>query len=536
MESNEYDCHPVLGSGLADRAEILGMPGKDCKAYPDERKDLIREEIRQKLKEENFYDNLMKKLDKCAYRMKKDELMRRIQVENTERNYQECMCREEQQKCKRERQIHQEKNFAQALRTMKDDDVRHSAYLKQLYACAPEIRDLERELRRAYYAKTLHAQRLEGEGLKLEDKMRQQENYDFLMDTLGKYDREEEQKRKAEEMKKHEYYKALKNQLEDSTSKMAKKYNEFMNDKAMIDEVLKTIQEEEIQDLIEKTEKVKLYQSEIQHFFQARDMHREREKERKKAEEAKIKNYLETKEEQVAAFNKAKSERDEAKASIVAKAIERIMLDQFKQEELDELRRELYEEEMAEDVRRKEAEAVAKKCQQMIELKAAAEEARQLRAEKLADEKKEEEDYRKQLMNKFAEDEKLEQLSNSRRRQREIEHRKKVEEMIAERRARKAQEREKEQASRHCFDEETKRRQALIDEERLILLREHGPKLLGFIPRGVIKSQIELENLGEPFLSYYRNQPTEPDPTTIDMEPCEEEIFKTMELPKYAKY
>jgi hypothetical protein len=78
-------------------------------------------------------------------------------------------------------------------------------------------------------------------------------------------------------------------------------------------------------------------------------------------------------------------------------------------------------------------------------------------------------------------------------------------------------------------------RKDLVEKERHKLLREHGPKLLGFIPRGVIQSQAELEKLGEPFLSYYRNQPRAPDPSTIDFSPCEEEIFKNMQLPRNAK-
>jgi len=37
--------------------------------------------------------------------------------------------------------------------------------------------------------------------------------------------------------------------------------------------------------LVEKTEKVKLYQREIDHFMQSREVHREREKSRLKEEE-----------------------------------------------------------------------------------------------------------------------------------------------------------------------------------------------------------------------------------------------------------
>ena len=56
------------------------------------------------------------------------------------------------------------------------------------------------------------------------------------------------------------------------------------------------------------------------------------------------------------------------------------------------------------------------------------------------------------MMAKFAEDERLEQLSNQKRRQKEREHRKRIEEMILERRARKADEREREQAITKCLE------------------------------------------------------------------------------------
>jgi len=77
--------------------------------------------------------------------------------------------------------------------------------------------------------------------------MRQQESYDMLLEKLEEFDKDQDEKRRAEYKKKKEYYKALKNQLEDTTSKMAKKQNEFAKDKLMIDEIVETIQQEEIQ-------------------------------------------------------------------------------------------------------------------------------------------------------------------------------------------------------------------------------------------------------------------------------------------------
>ncbi|CAG7834758.1 unnamed protein product [Allacma fusca] len=493
-----------------------------------EKADIHREVLRQ-LGENLKAQAYCRKLDNLSYKMEKSQMFRRLQTEKEERQLQDCMCKDEKDRCKQDSRIHQEQNFAVALQRLKEDEICEAAFRKQLHLCSPQIRELERQIRRGYYAKTLYAQRLEGESLQLEEKMRDLECHEMLMENLRKFDEQEAKKQEHECQKKREYMKALKIQMEGSTSKQAQKFEEFEQDKQMIDEIIETIKKEEIEELQEKYDKVKLYQSEINHFLESRKNHRIREKERQEEEERKIKEFIANKEEQAAALHQAKAVRDAAKAEIIAKTIERIMEDQFKNEELEELRRELYEEELAEEVRRKETEDAAAKYRQMIELQEAEKEAKRLRAAKLEAERKEMEEYRKQLTAKFAEDEKLELLSNQKRREKERDHRKKVEEMIIQRRGQRAEEREREQAAYQCFDEETRKRENICADERIRMLKEHGPKLLGFLPRGLICAD-DLEKLGEPFISYYRNMRREPDPTTVDAEPCEEELFKNMTI------
>jgi hypothetical protein len=77
--------------------------------------------------------------------------------------------------------------------------------------------------------------------------MRQQELYEMLKEKLDKFDHDEQMKEIAEDKKKKDFNKALRNQLEDATSKAAKKEEEFQKDKAMIDEIVGTIEKEEIQ-------------------------------------------------------------------------------------------------------------------------------------------------------------------------------------------------------------------------------------------------------------------------------------------------
>jgi hypothetical protein len=55
-----------------------------------------------------------------------------------------------------------------------------------------------------------------------------------------------------------------------------------------------------------------------------------------------------------------------------------------------------------------------------------------LKAERAAEEKRLEEDFKQKLMQKFAEDERLEQMNAQKRRMRELEHRREVERLWQE--------------------------------------------------------------------------------------------------------
>jgi len=76
--------------------------------------------------------------------------------------------------------------------------------------------------------------------------MRQQENYELLMEKLQQFDQEEEEKRRADWQKKKDYYRALKNQLDDVTSKHTRQKEEDQRSKEMVDEIVESIKQEEM--------------------------------------------------------------------------------------------------------------------------------------------------------------------------------------------------------------------------------------------------------------------------------------------------
>mmetsp|Transcript_60198 Transcript_60198/g.83630 ORF Transcript_60198/g.83630 Transcript_60198/m.83630 type:complete len:168 (+) Transcript_60198:3-506(+) len=115
----------------------------------------------------------------------------------------------------------------------------------------------------------------------------------------------------------------------------------------------------------------------------------------------------------------------------------------------------------------------------------------------------EEAEFRQAMMEKFARDDKLEQMSAQKRRMKALEHRRAIEALIEDRRARIEHEREQEERARKDeLDRESVRRE-IIEQERQRMLREHAVKLLGYLPKGVITGDADLEMLGEEFKERY---------------------------------
>lgn len=88
-----------------------------------------------------------------------------------------------------------------------------------------------------------------------------------------------------------------------------------------------------------------------------------------------------------------------------------------------------------------------------------------------------------QMLAKFAEDDRIEQMNAQKRRMKQLEHKRAVEQLLMDRRAQFAAEREREIEERKEAGKMEEFKRALIEEERQKLLRQHAQKLLGYLPK-----------------------------------------------------
>merc|ERR1712170_278237 len=92
----------------------------------------------------------------------------------------------------------------------------------------------------------------------------------------------------------------------------------------------------------------------------------------------------------------------------------------------------------------------------------------------------------------------------------QAEHKRAVERLLEDRRAQFAADRELELAERRKEQEMDAFRKRIIEEERARLLQQHAPKLLGYLPKGVIRDEDDLNMLGTDFKDMYTKRQIDP--------------------------
>ena len=110
------------------------------------------------------------------------------------------------------------------------------------------------------------------------------------------------------------------------------------------------------------------------------------------------------------------------------------------------------------------------------------------------------------MMRNMAESDRLEQLSDQKRRRKLMEHRREIERLIEAQKAEKI----RQKAEDAEFWAERKREEAemaaVVEAERINLLKKHAEKLAGFLP-GYLLRESDLELLGDDVRKSFQKRP-----------------------------
>ena len=124
-----------------------------------------------------------------------------------------------------------------------------------------------------------------------------------------------------------------------------------------------------------------------------------------------------------------------------------------------------------------------KRYRQKQELQAAKDYQLKLKAERLAEEKRMEDEFKRKMAEKFAEDERLEQMNAQKRRMREQEHKREIERLWQEKLNVYRVQREQEWEERRLKEDQEAIQREIVQKEKERLLQEHAGILNQFNPK-----------------------------------------------------
>nr|KAG5707301.1 hypothetical protein BaRGS_000075 [Batillaria attramentaria] len=427
-----------------------------------------------------------------------------------EQEMEDSILRAERDRMIREQQFAQEESLARELERRRLEETKDEKMRQQIRETSLELRELEAKLKAAYMNKERAAQLAEKDALKFDEMKRDSEIARHMKEQAERAqeaEREREMERYREMVR---YQQELERQLEEQEQKRQQAYEEFLKEKLMIDEIVRRIYEEDQRELEREMGKKKLTQKYIAEFKKARDEWKQKEKEKMEEENRKIAAFARMQRDRESDQAAQKQAKEDALNRVQRALSEQIAAKEREREEMERVRLELHLEEQEEKERQQEKMDMENRIRQRIELQHTHAQQMHFKALRIQAEKEEEDQFRQQMLAKFAEDDRIEQMNAQKRRMKQQEHKRAVEALLEERRSQYAAEREREAYERAEEQRMEEFRKQIIEEERKRLLREHATRLLGYLPKGVIQGDEDLEMLGPEFRDAYTRRQIDP--------------------------
>ncbi|XP_049869849.1 meiosis-specific nuclear structural protein 1-like [Pectinophora gossypiella] len=351
----------------------------------------------------------------------------------------------------------------------------------------PSLRHLATKLQAGYVCRDLQQQILHNEYRRLQEKAEEKRANDVLRASLySDIENEEiEDRLKAEQCSK--YGQELMQQLVSRQRQKQCQYEDTLIEKKMLDEILRTIADEDKREFEQKRELMKKTREEMVTFKKAQDAWRAKQKQMVILEEKEIERQKQAMSDRDEAVVAARQRRLAEKEAINAKIAAKLLADEDARQERDNIIKLLQEQEYLEKnindeiaenektdrVKQETKEALTKQIEEKKRL------AQEQRAREV--------DFRRQTEAKIRADEEKEREKQRRIREKNKKH---CAELLVQAEAHR-------QLIRNASEDEANRARAVkeyerkweeeVAEERKKIVREHVPHLLGYLQAGVIK-------------------------------------------------
>lgn len=442
-------------------------------------------------------------------RVEKKRRQQRIGQQQDELQTLENYEREEREKQQREILREQDEQLSSALYDMKTQRQAEETNARRICEESEELKELKEKLRAAKISK-VRATQLQERALLDRHELTQ----DRAMDSMMEQDRQAALEREHGEAQRKFFMNlqsrsVLQNQIAERQTKKKEAYEAFLREKAMVDDIVKGIEDEDRAKLVAHKKKQEELQTNIRAYLQDRAVWRQAEKERAEAELRKIQEYNARQAERHEEMMQKKQAVADQQVEVLRKLGKEIETKRREEEEMRALLDELYMEEAEQKALERLQSDQDKRDRMKQEMFDANEKQKALKLQRAQEMREEEEKFREDMLNKFAADRRLEQMNETRRRREMQNYRAEVERLVQERRNMYEAAVEAEEAERSRLGEQEAYRLAVVERERQRLLREHADDLKDYLPKGVLRDNKDYEVI-------YGQQPKQ-DPNAEDV-------------------
>ncbi|GMH38150.1 hypothetical protein BSKO_06034 [Bryopsis sp. KO-2023] len=469
------------GRGALGRAQ-------DIREKVRREKEMATEDVRRYYAEQRM-------LDVASDAWQQDDMKRRerhARERQAEKNTLQALYKDQAQRQLAAKRAAEEDSIASELSKQYIEQQRKEREVQSLREQSEELRELAEKIRAARVNKERHLQKQERAMI-----ARREEQYKHLFDKRMEDDRRDAlEKERLYSLKKREdnlkSRKVLEDQMQEKEAAKRNAQLEYDKEKILIDEVVRRIEEEDALEAEIKRSKQEDTKAFIRRFLEERQIQHQEKLDQERAEDMRIARYLDGVRERESA--------ERARKQAVQDEADRIY-DRLCREKQEEERRREEEAGLLAILREEEAEQ--KRKMEVQEKKRKDELARQemirqneiqmrLKAERDLARKAEEDEFRQRMLEKFAEDDRIDQLNAQRRRLKQMDHRREVDRLVAEKRAMYEELKRKEAEEEESRRREEDRKAAIIEYERQKLLEE-AAGLHAYLPKGVIRDKKELD-------------------------------------------
>ncbi|KAK3737795.1 hypothetical protein QZH41_015857 [Actinostola sp. cb2023] len=444
------------------------------------RKENLREDQLKRIGQEKVLEANLASEERIESR----RFLRKLQQEEQERQTNEAIIKNEERQQLKEQQQEQEIRLARELENIKLEAQKDEKLRQHIRENSVEIQELQAKLKAGYMNRERAAQLAEREVMELADKKKEDE-INRKMEVEYKralvVEREKEKQRWGESVR---YQNELEKQLTEKEKRKQVAYEEFLKEKLMIDEIVRKIYEEDQREISDRLEKQRATQRYIEEFKTKRNEWKHREQALMEEENRRIIEFAHLQQEREEQRMEKQKQQEEEMATVQKALADKIWKNQEERDEMERIRLELHMEEQEEFERQKEMMEIENKIRQRLDLQLTRRQQLEFKEQRLQAEKDEEEEFRRKTtvcMNIKA-----------------------VERLIEDRRMQNQKGRETELQARQEEERMQSFRKEIIEQERQRLLREHAAKLLGFLPKGVLRDSRDLELFDDDFRTAYK--------------------------------